>query len=150
MAIVGWFGQHWFDFFQTVTIVGGLIFTAVSIRDQTHAQRITNLVALTGNHREIWENLFIFPALARVLDESPDLANAPVTPNEQLFVMLVIQHVNSAFHSIKDSLVIKPESLQRDVALFFGLPIPNAVWRQVRELQDGDFVGFVESCLNSK
>lgn len=150
MGILEWFGQHWFDFFQTVSVAGSLIFTGLALRDQTRAQRITNLITLTGNHREIWTNLFMFPGLARVLDQSPDLRKNPASTSEQLFVLLVIHHLHSAFQSVKDGLVIKPESLYRDVASFFGLPIPNSVWKQVEDLQDDDFAAFVESCLKSK
>jgi hypothetical protein len=150
MGILDWFGQHWFDFFQTVAVVGSLIFTGIALRDETRARRITNLLTLTENHREIWSSVFHFPGLARVLDESPDLGKNPARASEQLFVMLVIHHLHSTFQSMKDGLVVKPKSLCRDVASFFGLPIPNAVWKQVKDLQDDDFAAFVESCLESK
>ena len=31
-----------------------------------------------------------------------------------------------------------------------SLPIPNAIWRQAKRLQDEDFAAFVESCLKSR
>src|ERR1017187_8015267 len=108
MGILEWFGQHWFDFFQTVVVAGGLIFTGVAMRDETRARRITNLLTLTENHREIWTSLFKFPSLTRVLDESPDLGKNPAGTNERLFVLLVIQHLHSTFQSMKDGLVVKP------------------------------------------
>jgi len=150
MGILDWFGQHWFDFFQTVAVVGSLIYTGIALRDETRARRITNLLTLTENHREIWMSLFKFPGLARVLDDSPDCGKNQVSVSEQLFVMLVIHHLHSTFQSMKDGLVLKPKSVSRDVASFFGLPIPNGVWKQVRSLQDDDFVAFVDSCLESR
>jgi hypothetical protein len=40
--------------------------------------------------------------------------------------------------------------LRRDVAQFFSLPIPRAVWEKTKVTQNDDFVAFVESCLNWK
>ncbi len=150
MGIHEWFGQHWFDLFQTVAVVGTVIFTGLALRDQTRAQRLTNLLILTDSHREIWSNLFTFPDLARILEPSPDLDKNPTNVSEQRFVVLVIQHVHSTYQSVKEGLVVKPESLYRDVASFFKLPIPNLVWNQFKHLQDDDFVAFVDSCLESE
>jgi hypothetical protein len=35
--------------------------------------------------------------------------------------------------------------LREDVASFFSLPIPGAVWEEMKIYQDSDFVRFVES-----
>jgi hypothetical protein len=150
MGILDWFGQNWFDLLQTVGIIGGLIFTAKALRDDSQERRVTNLLFLTKNHRELWSNAFYRPELARVFEASVDLTQMPVTSGEHLFVNLVIQHVHSAFQAMGEKLVIKPESVSRDIGSFFSLPIPNAIWRQAKRLQDEDFAAFVESCLKSR
>ena len=150
MGILDWWGQNWFDLLQTAGIIGSLIFTATALRDDTRERRVNNLLFLTKNHRELWSSMFHRPELSRILDESIDVTQKPATPGEQLFVNLVIQHMHSAFQAMNERLVIKPESMQRDIGLFLGLPIPNAVWKQVKNLQDDDFAAFVESCLELK
>ena len=150
MGFLDWWGQNWFNLLQTIVLTGGLVFTGLALRDETRERRIANLLTLTENHREIWTNLFEFPELAHVLDESADLAKNPTNTKERLFVTLVIHHLHSTFQSMKNDLVIKPESLCRDVAAFFRLPIPGSVWTQLKHLQDDDFVAFVESCSESK
>ena len=93
------------------------------------------------------EALFPSPELKRVLDPAADLNKLPVTVNEEIFVNCVIQHLNSAHYALADKLVVKPEGLRQDVIWFFSLPIPAAVWKRVKVLQNDVFVRFVESCL---
>ncbi len=144
-----WIAENWVTLLNAVGVVGGLFFTASSIRSATKTQRIANLLTLTSNHREVWREFFRNPELARVLDRSSDLSRNPVTPGEQEFVNLVVLHLSSVYESLKDELVIRQEGLRRDVCSFFSLPIPRAMWEKSKIFQNDDFVAFVESCLNS-
>ena len=62
-----WFSENWFNLFSAVGIIGGLLFTAVSLRSETKTRRISNLLTLTQNHRELWAEMFRRPGLERVL-----------------------------------------------------------------------------------
>jgi hypothetical protein len=150
MEVWLWITHNWFDLLSSAGIVGGLLFTGHSMRSETKTRRISNLLTLTQNHREIWTEFYRRPQLARVLDAAADLDHAPVTLDEQIFVTLVIQHLHAVHQSIRNGLVMKPEGVRRDVWSFFSLPIPKAVWEQARLLQDASFVAFVDSCLNWK
>jgi hypothetical protein len=44
-------------------------------------------------------------------------------------------------------LIIEYDGLRRDVAGFFSLPVPKAVWQKAKPLQNHDFAAFVESSL---
>jgi len=142
-----WFTENWFNLFSSLGIIGGLLFTAVSFHSETKTRRIANLLTITANYREIWEELFHSPELARVIDPKADLAKQPVTPQEYLFVGQVISHINSVFYATNDELVIEWEGLRRDVAQFLSLPIPKAVWIKTKLLQNQDFAAFIESSL---
>jgi len=142
-----WFTDNWFNLFSSLGIIGGLWFTAVSLHSETKTRRIANLLTVTANYREIWKEFFHSPALARVIDPLADVTNQPVTPAEELFVGLIISHINSVFYATNDKLVVKWEGLRRDVGLFFSLPIPNAVWTKSKLLQNQDFAAFIESSL---
>ena len=142
-----WFTENWFNLFSSLGIIGGLWFTAVSLHSETKTRRIANLLTVTANYREIWKEFFHSPALARVIDPSADVTSQPVTPAEELFVGLIISHINSVFYATNDKLVVKWEGLRRDVGLFFSLPIPNAVWTKSKLLQNLDFAAFIESSL---
>ena len=145
MELWDWFGQNWFVLLQSAGIIGSLLFTGFTIRSDLKERRIANLFALTQNHRDIWENLFSLPELARVLDPSPDLNRIPITSRERLFVLLIILHLNAAFRAFESGLLKKPEELKRDIHTLFSLPIPYAVWLRMKEFQDAEFVRFVES-----
>jgi hypothetical protein len=145
----GWIAENWFNVLNGLGVVGSLLFTAVSLRSETKTRRIANLLSLTHNHREIWSELFDHPALARVLDGSAKLEQAPITLEEQLYVNMVIQHLGSAYQAIKSGLTIKPEGMRQDVRWLFSLPIPKAIWENIKILQNDDFVEFIEECLSN-
>ena len=131
---------------QNIGIIAGLLFTAVSLRAETKTRQIANMLAVTQNHRDIWQEIFRRPELQRVLDVNADLEQRPITREEEIFVNLVILHLNSVFQAMKDKLIVKPEGLQKDVGSFFTLPIPKAVWNEMKVLHEDDFIKFVESC----
>lgn len=141
-----WLSENWFTLLETGSIVGSLLFTAFSMRADTKTRRITNALAITQNHREIWAEVFDKPELSRVLDVTVDLDEMPLRREEQIFVNFVILHLNSVFDAMKHKLIIKPEGLHRDVGRFFTLPIPRAVWKKMKSLHEDDFIEFVENC----
>lgn len=150
MGILRWLVENWFTLLNSIGIVGGLFFTAFSLHSETKTRRVANLLTLTQNHREIWKEFYRRPNLARVLEPNPNLTRQPVTRDEEIFVILVIQHLNSVYQTMHHQLAITPDGLRRDVWQFFDLPIPRAVWERIKVLQDDAFVRFVEGCVNWK
>jgi hypothetical protein len=150
MELYHWMDNHGFDLLEAVGIIASLTFTAVSFRRDDRSRRVGNLLTLTQSHREVWKEQLHDPKLKRILDPKANLAREPVTRDEEIFVTLVIQHLNIVFHALRDDLTINPEGLRRDVSQFFSLPIPEAVWNQLRPLQNDDFVAYVETCRNLK
>lgn len=150
MGGLRWIIEHGFTLLNAVGVVGGLLFTGISLRSETKTRRVANLLTLTQNHRALWSEYFRNPQLARVLDTKADTAKQPVNRDEEIFVNLVIQHLSSVFHALRDELVVKPEGLRRDVWWFFSLPIPLVVWERAKVLQNDVFIAFVEQCRNWK
>ena len=150
MGIGEWILQNWFNLFSAIGIIAGLWFTAFSLRSETKTRRVANLLSITANHREIWKEFLNNPKLARVRDAAADTVKQPVTDAERVFVNLVIQHINSVYYAMNDQLVVKYEGLRRDIAQFFSLPIPQAVWGRMKVFQNGALVQFIEECRNWK
>jgi hypothetical protein len=146
MTLLNWLADNWFVLLQGVGIVGGLIYTGSALRSDAKARQVQNLFALTKQHREIWSMLFERPELSRVLESALDLATAPITREEELFVSFLIFHLNNSYRATQAGLFIGPERLREDIRGFFSLPIPQAVWKKTVPLQDRDFALFVESC----
>ena len=145
-----WLAEHWETVLNAVGIIGGLFFTSWALYSDTETRRIANLLTITANHREIWKEFFLRPQLARVLKSSVDLTKEAISPEERIFVNMVILHTSSVFETLKNELVTKQEGLRRDVWTFFSLPIPQAVWETTKLLQNDDFVKFIDSCRNWK
>jgi hypothetical protein len=150
MGIGEWILQNWFNLFSAIGIIAGLWFTAFSLRSETKTRRVANLLTITANHREIWKEFLNNPKLARVRDAAADTAKQPVTDAERVFVTLVILHINSVYYAMSDQLVVKYEGLRRDIAQFFSLPIPQAVWDRMKVFQNDALVRFIEECRNWK
>lgn len=148
--MTGWLLANWFTLLNAVGVMGGLFFTAFSLRSQNKTRRIANLLTITANHREVWQEYAHNPQLKRVLDASVNLIKQPVTPEEEVFVNSVLLHSSSVYYAMQDELVIKLEGLRRDVSQFLSLPIPRAIWEKSKLVQNDDFVAFVESCRNWK
>ena len=146
MGVGEWISQNWFNIFSSVGIIGGLWFTAVSLRSETKTRRVANLLAITANYREVWKEFFHSPELARVIDPSADVAKKPITPAEKYFVNMIFSHTSSMYEALKDELVTGQEGLRRDVGSFLSLPIPQAVWKKTKIFQNADFIAFVEKC----
>lgn len=150
MGGLRWIAENWVIALNAVGVVGGLFFNASSSRSETKTRRVTNLLTITRNHREIWADYYRNPELARVLDTSPDLVKQPVTRKEEIFANLVILHLSSVFYALKDDLLITQEGLRRDVVAFLTKPIPLVVWDRVKLVQNKAFVDYVEACRNWK
>lgn len=150
MELGQWIGQNWFVLLQSFAIVASLLFTTITLRRDAKGRRIANLIDLTASHRNVWMQFDRRPELARVLDPEADLGVKVVTESERIFVTFLILHLSCVYHALEDALSISPEGLRQDVKSLFSLPIPNAVWENIKTLQDRKFVMFVDECLSRK
>lgn len=150
MGIFSWATGHWLDLLQSIGIVGGLLFTAITLQIDRRIRRVANLLTITQQHREIWKQVLEQPELQRVLARDVDLEASPVTRSEELFVLLLVLHLRSAREASKQGMFVAPEGLRKDIERFFSRPIPKTVWARIKPLQDIDFVEFVEAQRSSK
>jgi hypothetical protein len=144
MIWLDWLGENWPHLLEATGIVSGLWFSVTNLSRDANATRVSNLLTLTRDHRELWLELYRRPELARVLDAKADLRHAPVTPDEALFVKLLIQHLHATFQAMREGVFIEVEGMRADVRAFIALPIPHALWPGLRPLQNRDFVAFVD------
>jgi len=144
MGGLHWIANNWPVLLSAIGVIGGLLFNGFSLRSETKTRRITNLLSLTQNHRELWSELYGNAQLSRVLDPAADTNNQPVTCDEEAFVNCVILHLSASYYALCDHLVVSPEGLRQDIRCFFSLPIPAMVWNASKVFQNNDFVEFVE------
>lgn len=139
-----WFGAHGHDWIQSVGIIGGLAFTALALRADTESRRGENLIRITENHRELWTRFDETPSLQRVLDPRADLDAHPITHEEARFVQFLILHLSTTFELAKGGLYNQPKTVEEDVRYLFSLPLPKAVWADLKPLFESSFVDFIE------
>ncbi|HAB17989.1 MAG TPA: DUF6082 family protein [Verrucomicrobiota bacterium] len=135
---------NWFNLVQSVGIIAGLIFTAVTIRRDSKSHRMTALLALEEQHRELWSELHRRPELARILAGKVDLVASPITTAETEFLNTVFVHFCTGWRLAKEHKILSTEDLARDISEFLSRPIPQQVWQQSRSTREKRFVAFVE------
>ena len=121
----------------------------VALRSEAKTRRVANLLTVTANYREIWKEYYANPQLARVLDVAANVKEKPVTPEEELFVGQIIFHISNVFYAMKDDLFVAQDGSRQDIAQFFSLPVPKAVWQRTKLLQNQDFAAFIDSSLKN-
>lgn len=149
MEVFRWIGTHWFDLLQSAGIISGFLFTAHTIRRDAETRRITNMIELGKQHTAIWKQLTENPDLARVTDETVSLDTDPVSQNERRFVTALILHLDAVYQAMNAKMFVNLDGLHKDIATFFALPIPKAVWQSVKPFQNRDFVRFVEDSIGA-
>ncbi len=150
MGFLEWVSHNWISLLQSAGIIGSLLFTGLTLRLDAKERRDSHVLSVTLAHRELWTNLYKRPELSRVLDPNADLTNRPVTHEEEMFVLLLIVHLNTAQEVLKSrKFAIEDGALRRDIRWFLSLPIPEVVWEKTKGRQDSAFVSFVESCRAS-
>lgn len=147
--LLSWIGSHVFDLFSAAGIIAGLAFTTASYREDTRSRRLSNLVRLTEQHRDIWEETQNNPKLARIRDPQADLYTKPVTPEETQFVMLLMFHLHCWYRAIHEGEVRVLEGLEKDIRTFLTRPVPRHVWNERKVYFDSDFRHFVDDVLNA-
>ncbi len=147
MVFLPWLSQHWFDAVQAMGIVGSLLLATAAFHKEGQSRRLANLLAINTQHRETWSLLYHEPRLSRILSSSEDMANQPLSWEEEVFVTFLVLNLVTAFHAFREGLLSKPEGLEEDVKQLFDRPLMLQVWDRLKPLQDRDFVEYFERCL---
>jgi len=142
-----WFQNNWSSAIGAAGIIGSLLFTAASLRAETKNRLIANLLALDERHRALWSEVKQRPELKRILAETVDLVAQPLTPEEDVSMWQIVQQFETGWRIEKILNRGELTSLARDVATFFSLPIPNAVWVKTKAFRNPEFVRFVERAM---
>lgn len=144
MALPDWLKENWFSLAQCVGIVGGLLFTGLSLRRDTKARRASDMLALSEHHRDLWGEAHRRPELRRIMEAEVDFVAAPITFFEEQFLFVVITHFQTGWHLARSGSLLSLEVLSEDAGWFFNLPIPRTVWSATKGGRDSKFVRFIE------
>lgn len=138
--------KNWFDLLQTAFIIIGFILTYRANRSDVRSSKVDHLLSLSQSYREIWNKTYSQPELLRIKEKDVDLEKHPITEAEQRMVKETILHIYAVYIAIENKQLDKGE-MEKDISKFLQLPIPNAVWNEVRGYYPKRFVSFVDSLL---
>lgn len=142
--------DNWFQLLQSIFIVAGFAITALSFRSDIRSRKVSVLLRLIENYRDTWHGFMAKPELSRVLEDEVDLKKAPIKDDERcLATAQLIIHLSSVFVAQKMRQIPPIEGMERDVRSFFSKPIPEAIWKEIRDFQNADFVAYVEKVVSS-
>ena len=55
--LLKWLEDNWFSLLQSIGIISGFVFTALTLRRDTKSRKRTEVLALTQQHRELWSEV---------------------------------------------------------------------------------------------
>lgn len=144
MEFYHWVLEHGFDLVGVLGIVGSLCFTAYGFLEEAKSRQVGNLIALTASHRDIWKALVEAPELGRILSESVNLRDKPVSKRESVFLTFIFLHLYTLYQTIDLDQVTLGQAVEEDIREFLALPLPGTAWEQARHLYSSEFVDYVE------
>ena len=148
-TLANWLHENWFSTLQSLGIAGSLLFTAQALRHDIRAKRVSEYLTLATQHRRLWGQLYRRPGLAHVLDAERDLTKRPITLEERRYVELTVTHFNTGWLITREKTLISMKTLAVDAGQYFRLPVPAAVWKELRAIYDPEFVNFIDQAVQS-
>ena len=145
--IASWLKSEWFSLIQTVGVVGGLIFTGITIRRDAKAKEVANALAFAERHRQFWSEAIGRPELDRVFSANADLSEQRTKTAEEIFLNLAFVQYETGWHMATKVERGDLKPLKADVRKFFSLPLPRAVWEETKAYRNQKFVRFVKRAL---
>lgn len=140
---------------QSVGIIGGLLFTAKTIRDDTKCRcdaikerKVSNILAFAARHQSLWSDLNQREELKRILQEQDDFLIGGVTPAEVGYLRQQAVQFEAGWEI---AALTQPEGLELlalDTANFFSRPLAHLVWEKVKIFRNPRFVELVEAAMN--
>lgn len=134
----------WIDFAQLIGIALGFGLTIRELRVTSKLRKFDVFWRIGESHREVWREVTDNSSLNRVLLEEVNLEETPLTLQEEVFVNLVVLHMENVFHAHKHGYYSIGLHETADIRTFIQLPVPSAAWSTIRKFQAPDFVAFLE------
>ena len=142
-----WVNENWFNVVQTAGVVGSLLMAAGAASREAKAREIENILTLSEHHRSLWGAIGGKPEFQRIFNRNTETLTKPVTMNEELALNEIFAHYLTGWRVASAGGITTLRELSDDVADFFSLPIPRAVWERTKKHRNRRFVRFVQNSL---
>jgi hypothetical protein len=142
-----WIRENWSAVVSAAGILGSLWFTGAYFRQDSKSRNFSNLLAIDERHRALWTEARQRQDLKRVFSRDADVLSLPISFAEEEFLKSVFVHFETGWRI--ECLMNRGElkTLSLDVAAFFSLPLPRAIWEKTKQYRNPKFVKFVMRAL---
>lgn len=144
-----WCEGNWFNLVQTAGVVGSLLLAAAAASREAKAREIGNILTLSAHHRSLWSFVAEKPDLQRILNPNTDALIKPATVSEELALNEIFTHFLTGWRVASAGGITSLRELSADVADFFSLPLPRAIWEKTKSSRNRRFVVFVDKALTA-
>ena len=114
------------------------------------ALEVDTQIRIVASHRDLWSQAISEPTLAQLGRPAESLFLRPVSDEEHLFVLLVINHLHSVVMAQDLGVLPRVWGIERDVAFLFSIAVVREVWRQRRHGFEPSFRDFVDRCVKAE
>ena len=139
--------KNWFDLLQSSFIVGGFILSYIATRNDIRSRKVAHLLLINQSYREIWSKTYAYPELLRIRQTNLDLKRKPITEPERRMIKEMIIHIYAIYEAIQKNQIEKGE-MDKDIYDFLQLPIPNAIWEEVKMYHNKQFIDYIDELLS--
>ena len=139
--------KNWFDLLQSSFIVGSFILSYIATQNDIRSRKVEHLLYLNQSYREIWSKTYTYPELLRIREIDLDLKINPITEPERRMIREMVIHIYAIYEAIQNSQIEKGET-DKDIYDFLQLPIPNAVWEEVKVYHNKKFIDYIDELLS--
>lgn len=139
--------KNWFDLLQSSFIVGSFILSFIATRNDIRSRKIEHLLHINQSYREIWSKTYTYPELLRIRETNIDLTTHPITESERRMIKEMIIHIYAIYEAIESNQIEKGE-MDKDIYDFLQLPIPNAIWEEVKMYHNKQFIDYIDELLS--
>lgn len=142
-----WLQENWSSVVSAVGIIGSLWFTGAYFRQDSKSRNFSNLLAIDERHRVLWGEARQRPDLKRVFLKDADVLTQPISFVEEEFLKSAFLHFETGWRLERIMNRGELSALALDIASFFSLPLPRAVWEKTKKFRNPKFVRFVKGAM---
>ena len=139
--------KNWFDLLQSIFIFGGFMLSFIALRNDIRSRKIEHLFQINQSYREIWSKTYTYPELLRIRETDIDLKINPITEPERRMIREMIIHIYAIYEAIQNNQIEKGE-MDKDIYDFLHLPIPKAIWEEVKIYHNKQFIDYIDELLS--
>lgn len=127
---------------EKIVAIIGIYYVVKTFQANYKLSRVNFIHQLTISHRDIWLKV----AEKRIDFAKPIEGLDNISSEEYRFAIFIILHIKMSYEAHRAKVSVQREGEFADIGTLLNKPLPNAVWEQIKDLHESDFVFYIDSC----